>query len=1220
MNILRNKFGMGKICFLAGAFSFLIFGSGFALNAEETSRRSFRETFLQHRRHPKRQNLRSGKSEKKPQAGGRIFSTSIRPFLTSETKLTESCYVFGLDWYGSKIIFASSKDNNLLDIFSIPSSGGSMTNLTNTSGPEWWSRYSNDGSKIYYVCYDLSQDAEAFYKMNSDGSVKTVIKQFSAGNELGEICINSADTKIAYTLDESLWVMNSDGTNNTELTEAREWASIDFSRDDNYIVFADTNNHISKININTKALTQLTTEQYCSYPDWSPVEDKIVFQGYDASWQQDIWVMNSDGTGKTNLTNLSSGYPYKPQYSPDGTKITYTLEYSFWVMNSDGSNKIKIADADGWDSVWSPDSSKIAYSDSQNIFVVNSDGTNEQNITNNILPTRNGNPCWNSNFTKFAYIAEYSWGVYKLAVMNSDGSSGNILDSVYSSDRCFSFAPHSTKIVYTGTDRNIYSINYNGTGKTQLTTGGQSSYPSWSPDLSKIAYYSGSYDPYYLKIMDADGSNQTSLTDANESYIPPSWSSDGTEIVYLAGSWDNFSVWIVNVLSPSQKTEVVSGISSDACYSAFSPDGTKIAYTIEDYNNPDNEGLWVVNRDGSSKTQIYQGEPDWNEKPVWTGNDRIYFASDFSILSVKPDGTDLRNESTYKWNFAINPSDGSNLISSAFDIFSGIQSPVSIYSVSGYVKDSDGTGIIGVTVSCTGESSCTTSSSGYYAFTNLTSGNYTVTPSKTGLVFIPSNRSYSPLNSDQSNQNFTGGPTLYCINGSVKDDGGNAMRDVVLSVTGDAVKDYTSDISGNYEIILSSGNYTITPSKSKWSFTPVSRSYSPLDSDQTYQENYIGVYVSSGETTIEILTGQSEIFWSNGQNNPGDPFNTYFHDSRAQSVYLASDLTAAGMFIGTINALQLKCYQAPGRPNLKDFRIRIKQTSATTSTAWVTTGWTVAYGPTNIVPTTGQWYTFTLSTPFDWDGSSNLLIDFSRDDTNWAVNGGMYVRTDLSNRTYSGYGDSNYTWPFDAMSGAVSDHVPSLKITQQLSAAVEQVLISGYICDSLSNGTSGVTVDLGGDKTGSYTTSNTGYYEFVVSKGNFYTVAPSKTDWVFTPLSKNYFSLSSNQSSQNFTGYEITMQTGKTVEVRGGVKGYIKKGESASIILKPAVSGAVKIKIYNLKGQLVWDETKDVSAGVQDVVSWACKNTSNKDVASGIYIVYIKGAGIDVKKKIAVVK
>ncbi|MBU0700269.1 hypothetical protein KKE26_03080, partial [bacterium] len=179
-----------------------------------------------------------------------------------------------------------------------------------------------------------------------------------------------------------------------------------------------------------------------------------------------------------------------------------------------------------------------------------------------------------------------------------------------------------------------------------------------------------------------------------------------------------------------------------------------------------------------------------------------------------------------------------------------------------------------------------------------------------------------------------------------------------------------------------------------------------------------------GGGIVELLAGQSESGW--GASN--DPFQTNYHDSRAQSVYLASDLIAAGIGAGKITALQLKCYQGPGRPNLKNFRIRMKQTPAVISTAWETTGWTSVFGPTDIIPTAGQWYNFVLSTPFVWDGVSNLLIDFSRDDNNDISGGGMYVRTGLTNRTYSGYSDSGYTWPFNSMSGSVQNHVPSLRV------------------------------------------------------------------------------------------------------------------------------------------------------------------------------------------------
>ncbi|RLD15836.1 MAG: hypothetical protein DRI36_06590, partial [Caldiserica bacterium] len=694
---------------------------------------------------------------------------------SADTKLTESCFICGgLDWSpdGTKIIFASSKDNDLLDIFDISPSGGPINNLTLTSDDvEFSPKYSSDGSKIYCTILDFSTGVSGIYKMNSDGTNKTLIKQFSENEELEDFILSPFETKISYVLDEgnygSLWIMNIDGTNSIELTKCKEWDRFDFSPDGNYIVFKDTNGYISKINITTKELTQLTTVHSYS-PDWSPVEDKIVYTAYNASWQKDIYVMNSDGTGKTNLTNLSSGYPYEPKYSPDGTKISYgyydwnTDEEAFYVMNSDGINKIKIADVEVWDSVWSPDSSKIAYTDYQNIFIVNSDGTNLQNITGNTLPIMNENPCWNGNFTKIAYIAEYP-DVNKLMVMDSDGSNKIELDSVDTRCRTFSFYPHPTKIVYsTDTyDANIFTVNYDGTGKTQLTFDGESVFPSWSPDLSKIAYYS--YDESIgecLKIMNSDGSNQIILAEAECNELPPEWSSDGTEIVYLYGtSWDNQSIWIVNISSPFLKTEVVSGI-YDYCAMTFSPDEQKIAYAIWwDYDNPDNEGLWVVNRDGTGKQQIYQGEIEWEERIIWAENNRIYFAGEGYIYSIKPDGTDLIQESSnLGWGFDIDRADGSKLVYNAFDIFLASEGGVTLYSISGYIKDSSGNGIEGVTVSLTGEisSSTITNSAGYYEFIDLKAGDYTITPSKTDWVFSPFSYSVT-LNKDVI-VNFTGAP------------------------------------------------------------------------------------------------------------------------------------------------------------------------------------------------------------------------------------------------------------------------------------------------------------------------------------------------------------------------------------------------------------------------------------------------------------------------------
>ena len=56
--------------------------------------------------------------------------------------------------------------------------------------------------------------------------------------------------------------------------------------------------------------------------------------------------------------------------------------------------------------------------------------------------------------------------------------------------------------------------------------------PSWSPDGTKIAFTSHMDDNREIYIMNADGSNQTRLTNEPTGDFYPSWSPDGTRIAF----------------------------------------------------------------------------------------------------------------------------------------------------------------------------------------------------------------------------------------------------------------------------------------------------------------------------------------------------------------------------------------------------------------------------------------------------------------------------------------------------------------------------------------------------------------------------------------------------------------------------------------------------------------------------------------------------------------
>ena len=83
------------------------------------------------------------------------------------------------------------------------------------------------------------------------------------------------------------------------------------------------------------------------------------------------------------------------------------------------------------------------------------------------------------------------------------------------------------------------------------------------------------------------------------------------------------------------------------------------------------------------------------------------------------------------------------------------------YAISGRVTNSQGTGISQVTVTLSGTQSgtATTNGNGDFSFTNLAAGgNYTLTPSKAGYNFTPTNRSYTNLSANVTNANFTIAP------------------------------------------------------------------------------------------------------------------------------------------------------------------------------------------------------------------------------------------------------------------------------------------------------------------------------------------------------------------------------------------------------------------------------------------------------------------------------
>lgn len=140
------------------------------------------------------------------------------------------------------------------------------------------------------------------------------------------------------------------------------------------------------------------------------------------------------------------------------------------------------------------------------------------------------------------------------------------------------------------------------------------------------------------------------------------------------------------------------------------------------------------------------------------------------------------------------------------------------------------------------------------------------------------------------------------------------------------------------------------------------------------------------------------------------PFGTVYMDERVQYIFKKSELTAAGWNASSPYLKSIAFYVSSVSPQaMSSFKITMAHTSGasftTTSFLSGTNNTTVYTGTVSVVQ---GWNTFTFSTPFTYNGTSNLLMSICWDNNSFTVNSpvlansyssfvALYYRTDLVN-------------------------------------------------------------------------------------------------------------------------------------------------------------------------------------------------------------------------------
>jgi len=215
--------------------------------------------------------------------------------------------------------------------------------------PDW----SPDGQ---WIAFSLNFN---IYKIKANGDS---LIQLTSGVQTTFPSWSPDGTKIAYDVfysdvNDGLWVMDSDGGNKSKFTTVGkdpDWAS------DNVNVICNSFDYnysgpgfrtfIYKVNVLTGDTIRLATiNGDVRHIQYSPDGNKIAYDYMTTERLPVICVMNSDGTNQTSLMTGSDLFVEcgeSPTWSPDGTQIVYgncsTKYGKLWIMNSDGSGKYQL--------------------------------------------------------------------------------------------------------------------------------------------------------------------------------------------------------------------------------------------------------------------------------------------------------------------------------------------------------------------------------------------------------------------------------------------------------------------------------------------------------------------------------------------------------------------------------------------------------------------------------------------------------------------------------------------------------------------------------------------------------------------------------------------------------------------------------------------------------------------------------------------------------------
>ena len=199
------------------------------------------------------------------------------------------------------------------------------------------------------------------------------------------------------------------------------------------------------------------------------------------------------------------------------------------------------------------------------------------------------------------------------------------------------------------------------------------------------------------------------------------------------------------------------------------------------------------------------------------------------------------------------------------------------------------------------------------------------------------------------------------------------------------------------------------------------------------QNNMLNQYVLCPENIqkLELITLKDVIIGTattlTGSTDANTAFNNRFATNKQQYIYTAQEIYQAGGSQGVINSISFNINSLGDNANNANYTIKIKPVTyqTFTSTTFETTGFTTVCNYANYTHTASGWQTIVFTTPYVWDGTSNLIIELTHSGSDILYNATTYYTAKTASCLVNGSSSTSAT-------GTINDKRLNIKLAMDL--------------------------------------------------------------------------------------------------------------------------------------------------------------------------------------------